>query len=119
MIVVGSGRLPLVGMERVEALKILGVWIFAKLKVTTHVDEVLASCAGSLYVLRVLRAHGPALLANSLQGYDHQPHLVCWSGMVGYADEADRTRMGRFMRRLLKAGFTSTADADIDASISS
>src|SRR6218665_3849701 len=37
----------------------------------------------------------------------------------GYADEADRTRMGRFMRRLLKAGFTSTADADIDASISS
>src|SRR6218665_2613199 len=30
----------------------------AKLKVTTHVDEVLASCAGSLYALRVLRAHG-------------------------------------------------------------
>src|SRR6218665_3167338 len=37
----------------------------------------------------------------------------------GYADEADRTSLGRFMRRLLKAGFTSTADADIDASISS
>src|SRR6218665_3583359 len=63
MIVVGSGRMrgpmpPLVGMGLVEALTILGVWISAKLKVTTHVDEVLASCAGSLYALRVLRAHG-------------------------------------------------------------
>jgi len=36
-----------------------------------------------------------------------------------YADEADRTRIGQFMRRLLKAGFTSAADGDIDASISS
>ena len=44
---------PLVGMERVEALKIHGVWISGKLKVTTHVDEVLASCSGSL--VRVAR----------------------------------------------------------------
>ena len=41
-------------------------------------------------------------------------HPAWW----GYDDEADRTRIGRFMRRLLKAGFTSTIDADIDASIS-
>jgi len=35
------------------------------------------------------------------------------------AKTTDRTRIGRFVRRLLKAGFTSAADADIDASISS
>src|SRR6218665_925853 len=63
MTVVGSGRMrgpmpQLVGMVRAEALKILGVWLSAKLKITTHVDEVLASCVGSLYALRVLRAHG-------------------------------------------------------------
>ena len=126
MIVVGSGRMhgpmpPPVGMERVEALKILGVWISAKLKVTTHVDEVLASCAGSLYALRVLRAHG--LDEHSLRTVCKATTLnrILYAGPAwwGYADEADRTRMGRFMRRLLKAGFTSTADADIDASISS
>jgi len=108
------------------------MWISGKLKVTTHVDEVPASCGGSLYALRVLRAHG---LVNSLQGYDHQLHLVnslqgCEPATIdcilyacpawwGYADEVDRTRIGRFMRRLLKAGFTRAADADIDTSISS
>src|SRR6218665_3618454 len=58
-----SGRLggpmpPLVGMDRVKALKIFGVRIFGKLKATTHVDEVLASCAGYLYAPLFLRAHG-------------------------------------------------------------
>src|SRR6218665_978937 len=110
MILVGSGRMrgpmpPPVGMERVEALKILGVWISAKLKVTTHVDEVLASCAGSLYALRVLRAH--SLDEHSLRTVCKATTLnrILYAGPAwwGYADEADRTGMGRFMRRLLKA----------------
>ena len=54
---------------------------------STHMNEVLASCAGTLYSCTRARPSRPwpwrALLANSLQGYDHQPHLVCGSGMVG------------------------------------
>src|SRR6218665_1425891 len=77
--------------------------------------------AGSLYALRVLRAHG--LDERSLRTVCKATTLnrILYAGPAwcGYADEADRTRMGRFMRRLLKDGFTSTADADIDASISS
>src|SRR6218665_474158 len=78
-------------------------------------------CAGSLYALRVLRAHG--LDEHSLRTVSKATILnrILYAGPAwwGYADEADRTRMGRFMQRLLKAGLTSTADADIDASISS
>src|SRR6218665_3935164 len=87
---------PLVGMERVEALKFLGVWISANPKVPTHVDEVLASCAGSLYALCVLKTHGLD---------EHSFRTVCkattinrilhagpaWWPWWGYADEADRT----------------------------
>src|SRR6218665_130044 len=83
------------------------------------VDEVIASCVESLYALRVLRAHD--LDEHSLRAVCKATTLnrILYAGPAwwGYADEADR--MGRFMRRLLEDGFTSTADADIDASISS
>ena len=57
----------------------------------------------------------------------NQPSMTTWDifrignpfCLLLSPDAADRTSIGRFMRRLLVAGFTSAADADIDASISS
>src|SRR6218665_3939238 len=46
------------GIVRVEQMKILGVTIRNDLKMTTHVDEILAACTCSLYPLRILRVHG-------------------------------------------------------------
>src|SRR6218665_3430737 len=85
------------------------------------VDEVIASCVESLYALRVLRAHD--LDEHSLRTVCKATTLnrIWYAGpaWLGYADEADRTRIGRFVRRLLKAGFTSAAEANIDTLISS
>ena len=45
-------------MDRVTFINILGVTLNSDLRVTTHVDATLSSCAGSLRALRTLRAHG-------------------------------------------------------------
>src|SRR6218665_3805514 len=52
------------GAERVDSLRVLGVVITHDLSMTVHLDQVLSSCASSIYALRVLRSHGlcPQLL---------------------------------------------------------
>src|SRR6218665_1950882 len=43
---------------RVTTLRVLGVEISSNLGMSAHIDQVLASCASSMYALRVLRCHG-------------------------------------------------------------
>ena len=52
------------GAERVDSLRVLRVVIIHDLSMTAHLDQVLSSCASSIYTLRVLRSHGlcPQLL---------------------------------------------------------
>jgi len=45
-------------MERVGSFRILGVTIASDLSVSAHVDALLNAGARSIYVLRLLRAHG-------------------------------------------------------------
>ena len=72
-------------------------------EVTTHVDKVLASCAGSLYALSVLQAHG--LDEHSLRTVCNATNInrILYAGPEwwGYAEAADRTRISQFMQRLL------------------
>src|SRR5688572_14692954 len=49
---------PLIGMQRVTSMVILGVTVADDLTASTHVGEVLGDCSRSLHVLRVLRTHG-------------------------------------------------------------
>ena len=46
------------GASRVSALRVLGVTISSGLGMRQHLDEVLATCASSMYALRVLRSYG-------------------------------------------------------------
>src|SRR6218665_4033539 len=69
----------------------------------------------------VFRAHG--LDEHSLRTVCKDSTILyagpAWWAIITYVDAADRNRIGRFMRGSLGVGFTSAADADIDASISS
>jgi len=44
-------------IARVTSLKVLGVTVNEKLSVTEHVDDVINSCARSMYAISVLRSH--------------------------------------------------------------
>src|SRR6218665_1119120 len=46
------------GATRVDTLRVLGVTINSNLQMDLHVDTALATCAFSMYALRVLRSHG-------------------------------------------------------------
>ena len=48
---------PLHGIARVTSLKVLGVTLTDRLSVTAHVDDVVGSCARSMYAISVLRSH--------------------------------------------------------------
>ena len=52
------------GFERVQQISVLGVTLTYNLTMTTHIDNIITSCARVLYGLRTLRSHGmppPAL----------------------------------------------------------
>jgi len=45
-------------LQRVQVLKVLGVTLTNGLSVSLHVQNVITTCAQTLYALRVFRAHG-------------------------------------------------------------
>jgi len=49
---------PILHIERVNSLRVLGVIINDQLTATIHVSNILASCNSLLYAVRVLRRHG-------------------------------------------------------------
>src|SRR6218665_313905 len=46
------------GAERVSTLKVLGVVLDSRLKMSEHVSRVLGACASSTFALRLLKTHG-------------------------------------------------------------
>jgi len=49
---------PMPEIARIKSLKVLGVTISSRLSLSEHVNNVISSCARSLYAIKVLRAHG-------------------------------------------------------------
>jgi len=110
---------PLPGIARVKSLKVLGVTISNKLSVSEHVNNIISSCARSLYAIKVLRAN--VLCVTALQ-------QVCKSVVVaklyasstrwGFASATDRQRVEAFLRRGVHSGLypsQQTADKITDS----
>ena len=107
---------PTQGMCRVTSLKILGVVINDRLDFTEHVGTIVSKVAGSMYALRVLRAHG-------LEG--EQLWEVTWATALahmlyaspawcGYLDYAGKERLHSVHNKLIKQGFLSQNSPHLD-----
>ena len=94
-------------IERVTALKVLGVIITDTLSTSDHIREVIKSCAQTQYALRVLRAHGLS---------DSGLHTVFRSVVVSkimyastawseFVNKQDLQRIDAFLRHSKKCGF--------------
>ena len=98
---------PLPGIQRVTSLNILGVTITEDLRVSSHVSEILGSCSGSLYALRVLRAHGlPTRALHMVAGATTVSRLLYAApAWWGYATADDRVRVEKFLARMRRMGY--------------
>ena len=88
-------------IRRVESLKVLGVTFSRKFSVAQHIDNVLGSCAQTLFALRTLRYHG--LPEDAIYAV-YQAVIVAKLSYVspawcGCSSVADRGRIEAFLRR--------------------
>jgi hypothetical protein len=97
------------GLHRVTSLKILGITITNHLSMSEHVRNVIANCAQTLYVLRVLSAQG--MTNPELQTVNRSvvvAKIICRQCQVGLHSAADQQRIDAFIRRSTQCGFCYT-----------
>jgi len=102
---------PLQGIARVTSLK---------LSVTEHVDDVINSCARSMYAISVLRSHGMCvpLLQQVFQSVVISKLTYAAPAWQGFSTSADRQRIESFLRRAARSGlweFVTTAEELVGA----
>jgi hypothetical protein len=98
-------------IPRVEVIKALGVTLSRKFSVAQHVDQLLVSCAQSLFALRTLRHHGlpTDALHTIFQAIIDSKLAYASPAWWGLTTAADRDRLEAFLRRSAKIGFRSDA----------
>ena len=96
-------------IPRVEFIKALGVTLSRKFSVAQHVDQLLVSCAQSLFALRTLRHHGlPTDASHTIYQAIIDSKLAYASpAWWGLTTAADRARLEAFLRRSVNTGFRS------------
>src|SRR6218665_2425925 len=83
-----------------------GVKVKARLE-CTHRSRLLASCASSMYALRVLRCHGlpPPQLQEVARATTIASLMYASPSWWGFSSAKDRSRMERLINKLKRSGF--------------
>jgi len=95
------------GVVRVDTIKVLGITLSSDLRMTKHIQQVLASCSTSLYALRVLRDHGMTINAlHDVAMATTVAHLMYASpSWWGYTSEADKNKFQIMINKMKRRGF--------------
>jgi len=95
------------GAERVDTMRVLGVTLRSNVKVEYHLDEVLATCASSLYALRILQSHSfpPTALHDVARATTIAHLMYASSAWWGYTGSTYRDRIEGLIRRMKRGGF--------------
>ena len=99
------------GIPRVENIKVLGVTLSRKFSVALHVDQLLVTCAQSLFALRTLRHHGlPSEALHAVFQAKVLSELTYASpAWWGLASAGDRDRLEAFLKRSAALGLRPIA----------
>jgi len=99
---------PLIpGAERVTALKVLGVVISSRFTMEDHLDQLLSSCASSIFALRTLESDGlcPPLLHQVARATTVASLLYASLAWWGLATAEEKSRMEKLLGRLRWGGY--------------
>ena len=96
-------------IQRVDALKILGVTVTNGLSVSLRIQTVISSCEQTLYALRVLRAHGlhDSALHNIYRSVALAKLLYASSSWIGFSNATDRQKLQAFLNRSKRSAFAT------------
>src|SRR6218665_1857320 len=89
------------------ALRILGVIISSRLTMGEHLDQLISSCASSIFALRTLRAHGlqPPQLHHVARATTVASLLYDSLAWWCFASAEDRSRLERLLGRLKRGSY--------------
>jgi len=106
---------PLMDMERVTEMVILGVTITDDLRASAHVRQVVGACSSSLHAIRVLRAHGlpSAALHEVTRATTIARLLYASPAWWGYTSASDRNGLQRFLQRVKRMGYLPPQQPDV------
>jgi len=99
----------------VTSLKVLGVTLTDRLSVTAHVDDVVGSCARSMYAISVLRSHGIEMsaLQQVFRVVVVSKLTYAASAWWGFTTSADRQRIDTVLSRAVRSDlWTSSGKSD-------
>ena len=101
---------------RVDTIRVLGVTLSSNLQMDIHVDTALATCASSMYALRVLRSHGlPQQSLHEVAKMTTVSSLMYASPVWwGFTSAGDRKRIGAFLARIKRRAFLPPQSPDAD-----
>jgi len=88
-------------------LRLLGVVISSRLTMGGHLDQLLSSCASSIFALRTLKSHDlrPPLLHQVTRATTVASLLYASPAWWGLATAEEKSRMERLFGRLRRGGY--------------
>ena len=100
---------PIPGIARVEEFSFLGVTFANNFSVETHVNDIIGSCARTLYALRILRAHGMnnEAIHSVFKSTVLARLLYASPAWWGFTNASQRDRLAAFIRKSIRLGFCS------------
>ena len=97
----------IVGIQRVESIKILGILLDSKMTFGEHAQKVVSRCAQSLYAIRTLKAHGlsgknlwQVTESTLISGVTYASQA--WWGML---DSSHLQRLESMINKIIKQGY--------------
>src|SRR6218665_3611281 len=95
------------GAEQVSTLRVLGVVLQSNLSIGAHIDHILARCASSTHVLRILMSHGLGThkLHEVVRMTSLAMLLYASSSWWGFTSAQDRQRLESMVPRMIRWGF--------------
>ena len=100
------------------SLKVLGFTLTDRLSVTVHVDDVVSSCARSMYAISVLRSHGmeSSALQQVFCAVVVSKLTYAAPAWWGFTTSVDPQRLNAILRRAARSDlWTSAAKSESDA----
>ena len=94
-------------ITRVKSLNIIGVILQDDLKLTAHIDHLVATCSSSFYAIRKLKTHGftPPSIQHITKATTVSKLMYASPSWWGLTQASDKDRLEKILKRAKRLGY--------------